>query len=200
MDWKKTLKKVWHFIWEDNSIWSWIANVIIAFVLIKFIVYPGLGLILSTGYPIVAVVSSSMHHSAGFEPWWADNANWYEANGIPKNKFLSYTYLDGFNKGDIMILNGRNPKDINMGDILVFKTGRPDPIIHRVVKKTDVSGKYVFQTKGDNNMDSIRDLSLDETNIKENQVIGVAVFRVPYLGYIKIWFVEMIQFITKSIR
>ena len=64
---KRTWKKIWYFIWEDNSIWSWIVNIILAFVLIKFIVYPGLGLILSTSHPVVAVVSESMEHNGNFD-------------------------------------------------------------------------------------------------------------------------------------
>ena len=48
--------KVWWFLWEDDSVWSWLANIVLAFVLIKFIVYPGLGLALQTSHPIVAVV------------------------------------------------------------------------------------------------------------------------------------------------
>ena len=61
---RKLWKKFWYFIWEDNSIWSWIVNVILAFLLIKFLVYPGLGIILGTDYPIVAVVSESMEHKS----------------------------------------------------------------------------------------------------------------------------------------
>ena len=58
---RKQLKKIWYFIWDD-SIWSWIVNIILAFVLIKFVVYPGLGFLLNTSHPVVAVVSSSMEH------------------------------------------------------------------------------------------------------------------------------------------
>ena len=80
---KKLLKKTWHFIWEEDSIWSWIVNVILAFILIKFIVYPGLGLLLSTSHPVVAVVSESMEHNEmKFDDWWDKNNNWYVDNGI----------------------------------------------------------------------------------------------------------------------
>ena len=64
---KKLWKKTWYFIWDDDSIYSWLVNVVLAFVLIKFIVYPVLGLLLQTNYPIVAVVSSSMEHDEDFE-------------------------------------------------------------------------------------------------------------------------------------
>ena len=60
---KSNAKKIWHFIWEEDSLASWAVNIILAFVLIKFLVYPGLGLVLGTKYPIVAVVSGSMEHN-----------------------------------------------------------------------------------------------------------------------------------------
>ncbi len=191
------LKKIWWFIWEDDSIWSWIVNIILAFVLIKFIVYPGLGFLLSTSYPIVAVVSSSMEHDGSFDNWWGSQENWYSEHSITKNQFLDFDFKNGFNKGDIMILYGKEPKDIKMGDIIVFKSKRPDPIIHRVVKKWEADEEYYLQTKGDHNPDSIKSGSLDETKINEEQYIGKAVVRVPLLGYVKIWFVELIRLFVK---
>ena len=62
MDLQKATSKIWHFIWEENNIWSWLANIILAFILIKFIIYPAIGFILGTQYPIVAVVSGRMLH------------------------------------------------------------------------------------------------------------------------------------------
>mgnify|MGYP001177170877 CR=1 FL=1 len=191
---KKLLKKVWYFIWEDNSIWSWFVNVILAFVLIKFIVYPGLGFLLTTSHPVVAVVSESMEHNMEFDAWWEKNNDWYIENGINKEYFEKFPLKNGFNKGDIMVLVGKDAEDINIGDIIVFKSNRKDPIIHRVVKKMQ-NGEIHFQTKGDNNKDSIKNSKLDETNLRENIIIGKAVFRVPLLGYIKIWFVEILKFI-----
>ena len=73
---KKELKtkwsKFWYFIWEDDSVWSWIVNIGLAFLLIKFIVYPGLGLILATDFPVVAVVSGSI---IKYIPLTVDNLN-----------------------------------------------------------------------------------------------------------------------------
>ena len=158
---KAILKKIWYFLWESNSIWSWIANVIIAFVLIKFIVYPGLGLILSTSHPIAAVVSGSMEHDGDFNQWWDSVAvcqrrtctqkEFYNSYNITKEQFLSFKYKNGFNIGDIMVLKGTAPENIKIGDILVFNTYRPDPIIHRVIKKWQENGQYYFKTKGDHN-------------------------------------------------
>ena len=90
-EFKKLLKKTWYFIWEDDSIWSWIVNIILAFVLIKFIVYPGLGFVLSTSHPVVAVVSESMEHNMEFNEWWEQNKDWYIENGINKEYCLGNT-------------------------------------------------------------------------------------------------------------
>jgi signal peptidase I len=194
---KRVLKRTWWFIWEDDSIWSWIVNIILAFVLIKYIVYPGLGFLLGTSFPIVAVVSGSMEHQGNFNDWYDSQADWYMNMGISKEDFSSFDFKNGFNKGDIMILYGTKPADIQVGGVIVFRSKRPDPIIHRVVKKWSLNGKWHFQTKGDNNADSINSIGLDETDIREEQVLGRAVIRIPLLGYIKIWFVELIQLFIK---
>ncbi len=192
-NWKKTLKQLWNFIWNDDSVWSWLANIALAFILIKFIVYPGLAFALVTTHPVVAVVSESMEHRANFDNYW-ENAKWfYVTNNIKKTDFESFPLKNGFNKGDIMVLKGKKAKDIKVGDIIVFWSARKDPIIHRVIKKWQENGVYYFRTKGDNyltNPTSIKNPLLDETSISQDKVIGNAVFKIPFLGYIKIWFVE----------
>ena len=191
------LKKAWRFLWEDDSIWSWLANIVVAFILIKFVVYPGLGLFLATSHPIVAVVSGSMHHSGSFDAFWQQQGGWYEKLGIAKEEFDGFPFANGFNKGDIMILFGYRKSTLRVGDVIVFGADGRDPIIHRIVNIRDDSsgeaGARLYWTKGDNNPDSIRGLFIDETNIKEGQIIGRAVVRIPYLGYIKIGFVELLR-------
>ena len=198
---KKILKKTWHFIWESNSIWSWIVNIILAFVIIKFLVYPGLGLILSTSYPIVAVVSGSMEHDGSFDQWWESPALcdkkectqniYYQEFNITKEEFLEFSLKNGFNQGDIMVLRGADPENIKLGDILVFTSNRPDPIIHRVIKIWKQDDTYYFQTKGDHNPYSYPSLREDEIN--QNRIVGKAVVRIPYLGWIKIAFVKLVN-------
>lgn len=185
----KIWKKTWYFIWESNSIWSWIANIILAFVLIKFIVYPCLGLILATSHPIVAVVSGSMEHDAGFDNWWESNKEFYNDYNIGKGDFLNYKLKNGFNKGDIIILKGSKPENINTGDIIVFRSFKQEPIIHRVIKKYKEDDNYYFQTKGDHNDDSMN----FEKKISKDFIIGKAVLKIPLLGWVKIGFVELIK-------
>lgn len=196
---KQTLKKVWWFVWESDSVWSWIVNIIIAFILIKFVVYPVLGLALATTHPIVAVVSGSMEHDGSFDAWWGSTAVcktedctqslFYKDFNITKEEFLDFGYKNGFNKGDIMILKGISPEKIKVGDILVFRSNRPDPIIHRIIMVWNKDNVYYFQTKGDHNQGSYPDLG--EDSINQDRVVGKAVLRIPYLGWIKIAAVEV---------
>lgn len=191
---KQAAKKAWHFLWHEDSFLSWLVNIVLAFVLIKFIVYPLLGAMLGTSFPIVAVVSPSMEHRESFDLWWGDFGGWYEKNNITKAEFKQFPLKNGFDKGDIIILRRATPENIRIGDVIVFQSHRqqprPDPIIHRVVKVSSV-----FQTKGDNNARQINDCGdgcLDETNIAAQQIYGKAVLRIPFLGWVKILFVDYI--------
>src|SRR3989344_3526786 len=101
---KKLLKIFWKFLWEEDSILSWIVNIILAFLIVKFLLYPGLGLLLGTSYPIVAVVSGSMEHNGNnLDKWWEVKQKDYDDLGITKEEFETYKLKNGFNKGDIIV-------------------------------------------------------------------------------------------------
>ena len=188
MQTKSFLKKTWHFIWHDDSWASWLVNLVLAFILVKFVIYPIIGLMLSTSYPVVAVVSSSMHHSdSDFNTWWDANKDYYLAKNIDKEEFEKFPFHNGFNKGDIMVLKGRQPKDIKVGDILIYQSSLANPIIHRVTQIEQANNKYIFTAKGDNN------IAQDPKPVTEEQIkkTGVAIFKIPFLGYIKIWFNQL---------
>ena len=203
----KFWKKTWHFFWHDDSIWSWIANIIVAFMIIRFLVYPILGIMLGTSFPIVAVISESMEHGLynnqlcdhtvpdykeSFDNYWKICGSWYENIGITQDQFNSFRFSDGFTKGDVIILWRANRNNINLGDVLVFNGGKSQPIIHRVVKITQEDGQYYYQTKGDHNGRSI-DGFLGETEIGEERIFGKGVIRLPYLGWLKILFVDAVK-------
>ena len=90
------LKKIWKFIWNDDSFLSWVVNVILAFIIVKFLIFPGLGFLLETTHPVVAVVSGSMDHSGDFDDWWERQGKWYEDKGITKEEFMQYDLKNGF--------------------------------------------------------------------------------------------------------
>src|SRR3989344_5610508 len=116
---KRHGKKAWNFFWNDDSPWSWIANVIVAFLVIRFLVYPLLGVVLGTSYPIVAVVSESMEHGLSngilcgqqpeefrqsFDNYWHACGKWYEQRNITQDDFSTFPFRDGFDKGDVIVL------------------------------------------------------------------------------------------------
>lgn len=197
---KNWWEKAWHFLWYEDSVLSWFASLIVAFVVIKFIIYPGLGLVLGTQFPIVAVVSDSMEQPGTFDEWWAVHEDFYLQNEITKEQFREFPFPNGFNKGDIMLLVGVDEANLERGDILVFWSGKPFPIIHRTTKiwVDEQTGERYFETKGDNNRNQVQQPPvLDETRIYPEQVVGKAVFRIPFLGYVKIWFTDLVGLVLR---
>ncbi|PIN86863.1 signal peptidase I [Candidatus Woesearchaeota archaeon CG10_big_fil_rev_8_21_14_0_10_44_13] len=190
---KRYWGKFWYFFWEEDSFLSWVINILVAFILIKGVIYPGLGMMLNTSHPVVAVISNSMEHEGDFNEWWGPQAEWYTMEGISKEEFLTYDFKNGFNKGDIMVLKGITSGAAGRGDVIVYNSNiRPEPIIHRVTYIESQDGFYFYRTKGDHNSISFP----FEYKIPQKDVVGKAVLRVPYLGWIKISFVCLINSVT----
>ena len=200
-------KRFWRFIWYDESGWSWLANLIVAFLVIRFLIYPGLGLILGTDYPIVAVVSESMEHGLhesvlcgksfselkeSHDTYWQACGRWYEERGITNTEFKKFPFPNGFNKGDVIILWRAHPENLQIGDVLIFQGTRPQPIIHRIVDINTKNNQPVYQTKGDHNQDSIEG-DFGELEISQNRIFGQGILRIPYLGWLKILFVDAVK-------
>ncbi|PIN74425.1 signal peptidase I [Candidatus Woesearchaeota archaeon CG10_big_fil_rev_8_21_14_0_10_45_16] len=205
-DVKKYSKKVWRFFWDDDSAWSLALNVLVAFVVIYFIVYPLLGLLLGTSFPIVAVVSESMEHGLhndklcdqrleefkeSFDNYWDVCGSWYEERGINKETFLDFPLSHGFNKGDVIILWRADRDNLEIGDVLIFQSGKPQPIIHRIISTMEEDGQVFYSTKGDHNPSSISELG--ENKIPSERIYGKGIIRIPYLGWIKIMAVEALR-------
>src|SRR3989344_4063733 len=108
IEYRSKWKRVWNFIWKEDSPLSWIINIILAFVIVKFLIFPGLGFILNTSHPVVAVVSCSMEHRDPFikgpcsfnhvnlDEWWPYNNQWLVDNGFTKEEFKSWRFSNGF--------------------------------------------------------------------------------------------------------
>ncbi len=99
------------------------------------------------------------------------------------------TYLEGKETGYKMFGD--------FGDVIVYRPNGDSsktPIIHRAiayVKKGQRIGNYVAEndgyiTKGDHNF--IADQPILSKPVKKEWVIGVAVFRIPYIGYFRLIF------------
>ena len=144
-------------------------KIIIAVVMISiaflgsFLVYFILQISFNTETPIVVVVSGSM------EPQ--------------------------IHEGDMLFVMGIEPENIKSGtiedktgDIIVFNaqwhTAPLDPIVHRVINKYQVGDKWYFETKGDANV------LPDQEDVSEDDIIGVVVGGIPYIGWVKIFLTE----------
>lgn len=187
MEIKETVSKIWEFLKADT--WpSMIVSLILIIIFIKLIFFPILSLITGSALPLVVVESCSMYHQNNLDSWWSSYSGWYDYMNISKQKFSSYPFNNGINKGDIIIV--LKPKNIKEGDVIIFnpKSSSGYPIIHRVVSLNPL------QTKGDNNRDQLKGTNnlgrVDETNITQDQLVGKAVFRIPSAGWVKLIFFE----------
>jgi len=202
---KKFLKKFWFLLWKDNSLKGWIFSIIFLFIFIKFIFFPVLSLMTGTALPLAIVESCSMHHEGNvfstYDNWWERHENKYEELDITKEDFQEglSKFRRGFTKGDILFIIGAKPEKLKIGNIIVFSSGTRDvPIIHRIIDIKEKDGELVFTTIGDNNDKSLTPsnnlLKVNEIEIKSEQIIGKATFRiVPYLGWGKLIFFEHLK-------
>jgi signal peptidase I len=95
--------------------------------------------------------------------------------------------------GDIIIIQGVNPQDLNAnysdGDIIVFK--RPDNpnelIVHRMVKEEEIDGKWYFFTKGDGNAVQDYWAGTPQGAVSQNLLVGKVIMRIPWVGHIAIF-------------
>jgi len=178
---KSQLGKVWHFLAHEESAASFVVDAILIILFGKFILFPGLSLVLDTPYPIVAVVSGSMdHHGLDFDTWWTENGKWYEQHNITKAQFASFYRPNGFVKGDVFVVHGIDSGNVKVGDVLIYTVPqRSDPIIHRVIA---INKDGTFQTKGDANQAQLE----FESSVSAEQVAGKAVAWAPAIGWVKV--------------
>ncbi|MFA5060889.1 MAG: hypothetical protein WC494_01065 [Candidatus Pacearchaeota archaeon] len=180
MSFKEFIKRFLNFLRRDS--WaSLVVNLIIAVILIKVIFFPILSLITGTSLPLVIVESCSMyHHEDGFEKIFENDI--YEENSISLKDTKNWVFQNGFSKGDIIFVVG--VKNIEIGDVIIFEAGTKYPLIHRVITANDT-----YSTKGDNYLTNPGQLSVEEEIYKE-QIVGKALFKIPYIGWMKLIFFE----------
>ena len=85
---------------------------------------------------------------------------------------------------DAIITKRVSGNDINVGDVVTYLSENPQypgiMITHRVIEKNQVNGEYYFVTKGDYNSIS------DPLTVKESQIYGKVVMRIPKIGFIQV--------------
>jgi len=146
----------------------------------------GLQLWLKTAYPVLTVESGSMSI-----PYGASDYNVWLTLTHPFDRTLSV--------GDIIIVQGVNPKELNTNypnsDIIVYHnpqypTNPNDLIVHRIVAREEINGTLYFYTKGDGNSNikwpNIPDKTLYDpwSPVPQNLVVGKVIMRIPWFGWI----------------
>ena len=90
---------------------------------------------------------------------------------------LSPSMKNSFDKGDIVIVEKIKSCDkLKKGDIIYYKNNNVY-IVHRIVSIDYINNKYIIKTKGDNNN------TVDEWDVKEENIEGIIRGKVKYLGW-----------------
>ena len=127
-------------------------------------------------------------------------------------------------RGDLVVVENANwefnPKDVKVGDIVVYNAHWPDnqnkiynilkvdnktliiykgdktkPVIHRIINKLELSGKEYVITKGDNNPTYDPELtSINQIKQRAITINGNPIV-IPYIGYISIYLREYLWII-----
>ena len=85
------------------------------------------------------------------------------------------------NKGDVVVIEKYNNfENIEVGQVIAYKKSNI-VVVHRLIKKVEVEGKYYFYTKGDANDTE------DNYEITEDMFIGIVNIKIPYIGYPTVW-------------
>ena len=184
-----TIKKLWRNEYFQTII------VVALIVLIVFGFWYGSQLALNTKIPpALAVVSGSM-----CIPYDGACDGWLSVN---------HPFERTLHKGDIIIIQGVNPQDLNANypdsDIIVYQDPRypndPDAkIVHRIVGKEEINNTLYFYTKGDgNNAPDVwptipKQYEYDPWGpISQDLIYGKVVMRIPWVGYIAIFMKDVL--------
>ena len=173
-------------IWKNDYFKS--AVIILVIVGVVFGFFFGLQFLLNTPVPVRVVESGSM-----CVPY--DGA----CDGLLS---VNHPFSQTLHKGDIIIIQGIDPKDLNTNypnsDIIVYQNPADPsatPIVHRIVAVDNINGTLYFQTKGDGNGDKwptpppageydSNTLWTTGQGVPQNLVVGKVVMRIPWFGWI----------------
>jgi len=95
---------------------------------------------------------------------------------MPVVTVVSDSMLPTLHVGDLLLVD--NLKKPEIGDIVVYKVSVINyPIVHRIIGKKFVNGRYGYIIKGDNNEQA------DPFVVMPEDIIGKVYLSIPMLGY-----------------
>ncbi|MEM0043275.1 MAG: signal peptidase I [Sulfolobales archaeon] len=108
------------------------------------------------------------------------------------------------NTGDIVfIIPVSDPREIHVGDVIVFRRPSGEMIIHRVISIIISGDKYYYVTKGDNNLVPDPPNRIGEPGIEFGDVVGKIlsigdgrVFKIPYIGLLPLVILRSLYMLT----
>lgn len=155
-------------LWKNNYFQMAVSVGLI--ILVVAGIFFGAKLVLSTDYPFLTVESGSM-----CVPYGGLCDGW------------SHPFDRTLHVGDVIVVQGVNPADLNVGDIIVFHSpfGGSDLIVHRIIAIENVTGTLKFITKGDGNNDPDSWLPFPAS-----LVVGKVIGRIPWIGLITLFMKE----------
>jgi len=104
---------------------------------------------------------------------------------VPIGVVSSDSMEPNLKRGDYVICIGVRAEDIEVGDIIIFDLPHKSNIVHRVINKMkDSDGSWRFLTKGDNNSKPDEEPYDIKTWVREENIIGKVIFKIPYIGWI----------------
>jgi signal peptidase len=112
------------------------------------------------------------------------------------NVVVSESMEPVFYRGDIVVvekvnflgINEFDPNTVEVGDIVVYNANWfPNPVIHRVINKTNINGTEYFIIKGDHNKVSDPLPALPSQVTERVVKIGDQPLIIPKIGYITLW-------------
>lgn len=158
---------------KGNSFLREIISLLLLVAIIYFGIKGAMFLVFRTSSPMMGVTSDSMSHPD--ESW----ESYYEANGFDPSEF---PLTDGIQTGDLVVVRGVSSiDDIEIGDVIIWQKSKKR-IIHRVAENGKDSNGVYFKTRSD------KYEVQDPGKIRFEDIIGEAVFSIPYLGYPSIGF------------
>ena len=89
---------------------------------------------------------------------------------------LSGSMEPAINPGDVVVVSPQ--ENYETGEIITFTTGGDTPTTHRLVDTKVTEGELAYITKGDANPTE------DMSDVREEDILGAAVFSIPLLGYV----------------